>query len=96
MHIKWLWEILNMPATLGGQFTIIAAVVGGAYAIINYARKMFQLWELTIKTLLWAARQRGDFDVPDWLADQYKSINGHAKASTEELKDVLGEKHVKE
>lgn len=56
------------------------------------ARRGFQILELLLKTILWASRQQG-LDVPDWLASQYKQVNGNARASKEEKRDVLGPKH---
>jgi len=70
----------------------ITAIAGLGGIVWWAARRGFQLLELLLKTILWACRQQ-NLEVPDWLAAQYKQVNGNAYASREEKRDILGPKH---
>lgn len=82
-----------MPATLGGQFTIIGAMLSVVGAIGWATRRVLQYLELVTKVVLWQAKLTNQ-EIPGWLADQYKKVNGHRNASPEEIATVLGEEHV--
>ena len=82
-----------MPATLGGQWSIISAMLGVMGVVLWVGRRVMQYLELVTKTLLWVARQTGE-NVPGWLADQYKKVNGNSKASDQEIGAILGEEHI--
>jgi hypothetical protein len=82
-----------MPATLGGQLTLGSIVISLLAVLLVVARRMTQYIELLTKTILWYARSTGQ-EVPNWLAEQYKRVNGHAKDPRELTASVLGEQHV--
>jgi len=90
--LLWLRETADMPATLGGQWTIIGGLLAVAGTILWVSRRLLQYIELVTKTILIVARSQGT-EIPTWLADQYKKVNGHAKATREEKNDLLGKEH---
>ena len=86
---------VDMTISIGSiavVLTVLLSAIGLGKLIWFVARRAFQLVEFLIRVILWAARQQG-WEVPDWMASQYKRINGNDTASREEKNDVLGPKH---
>lgn len=77
-----------MEITLGN----VAVALSVCGMVFLMARRLIQFLEFSIRILLLIARQQG-VEVPAWLANQYKQINGNAKLSTQEKHDLLGPNH---
>ena len=70
----------------------VTAIAGLGGLIYWLARRAFQLIEFLLKVILWAAQQNR-WEVPDWMANQYKRLNGNSLASRQEKTDTLGSRH---
>jgi len=79
-----------MQVTLG-NVGVILSIVG----VILYAmRRIIQWLELVTKASLLVVRylNKGE-EIPSWLAEQYKKLNGNDYSSPQEQEELLGVSH---
>ena len=82
-----------MPATFGGQLTIVLGVILSFLAITRVMYKAFTTLLLHIEWLeqLWIihARETG-MDVPEWLIKKHMKLNGNERLSSTEKDRLYG------
>ena len=82
-----------MPATLGGQITIVLGVITSLLVICGVIFRMYRTMLLHLEWVeqLWLvhARESG-LDVPEWLIKKHMRLNGNEKMTSHEKDQVYG------
>jgi hypothetical protein len=94
--IRQIVAVSNMPATFGGQLTLLVSVltlIGMTYAGHRVYKKRIlqeqQHQEWVELLFLWYAQQTG-YPVPKELIERHMKINGNSKLPTEIKKKIYG------
>ena len=97
MFLKWIWlwivKVNEMPATLGGQITLVLGIVLSVLAI---AKILDSKYREIIKHAEWFellmidyARRTG-YELPKDLIDRHMKLNGNAALTSEDKDRIYG------